>query len=279
MRQISPSLPALCLAAGVAAIALSGCSSKDKGHGDGHGEAAHGGEHGEVVPATLHHWSYEGKEGPDHWAELGGENAVCKSGHRQSPIDIAGITKQRSAKVIFNYQPSAATIQNNGHTIQIALTDAGGITVDGVPYKLKQFHFHSPSEHAINGHRAVLETHFVHQNDKGDLLVIGVLSDIGAADPMLGSLWTYLPTDAGKPVPLADLLINPQDLMPATEDFYVYSGSLTTPPCKEGVTWMVYSSPLSVSAEQADAFERLVGPNSRPIQARNERDFLHVTGS
>ena len=198
MRQISPSLSALCLAAGVAAIALSGCSSKDKGHGDGHGEAAHGGEHGEVVPATLHHWSYEGKEGPDHWAELGGENAVCKSGHRQSPIDIAGITKQRSAKVIFNYQPSAATIQNNGHTIQIALTDAGGITVDGVPYKLKQFHFHSPSEHAINGHRAVLETHFVHQNDKGDLLVIGVLSDIGAADPMLGSLWTYLPTDGDR---------------------------------------------------------------------------------
>ncbi len=266
MRLTPPSLSVLCLA--LCALTLSDCSPKSKEHGAGASGHA----------ATLHHWSYTGNEGPEHWAELGGDNAICATGQRRSPIDISGSVKSRTAKIVFDYHPSAATIQNTGHTIQIAPADAGGVIVDGVRYQLKQFHFHSPSEHAVNGHRAVLETHFVHQSAKGDYLVIAVLSDIGTADPMLASLWTYLPTDAGKPVPLSDLLINPQDLMPATQDFYVYSGSLTTPPCTEGVTWMVYSSPLSVSTEQADAFVQLLGANARPIQVRHERDFLHVSG-
>lgn len=265
MRFTRPSLPVLCLA--LAALVVSGCSPKAKEHDDK--DAHHA--------ATLHHWGYAGAEGPEHWGELGGDNATCVTGQRQSPVDINGNVPLRQAKIEFDYHPSAATIQNTGHTIQIAPADAGGIVVDGVRYQLKQFHFHSPSEHAVNGHRAVLETHFVHQNAKGDYLVIAVLSDIGAADPMLASLWTYLPTDAGKPVPLSDLLINPQDLMPATEDFYVYSGSLTTPPCTEGVTWMVYSSPLSVSTEQADAFVQLLGSNSRPLQERHDRNYLHVS--
>jgi carbonic anhydrase len=251
------------------ALSFAGCSAK-KPH-----EAPHEATSG--PPIT--HWTYDGNEGPTHWAQLGGPNTACATGHRQSPIDISGVTKPSTAKVVLDYRSSPATIQNNGHTIVVTPQNGGGVIVDGVHYTLKQFHFHSPSEHAISGRKTALETHFVHQDDKGNYLVISVMSDIGAADPMLGSLWTYLPFDAGQPVPLPDLLVNAQDLMPSTEDFYVYSGSLTTPPCTEAVTWMIYSSPLSVSAEQADAFERLIGPNARPLQPRNERDYIHLSGS
>lgn len=238
----------------------------------------------EKAPAAFNgppitHWTYDGNEGPDHWAQLGGPNTTCATGQRQSPIDVNGTTKPAASKVVLDYRSSPATIQNNGHSIIISPQNGGGIIVDGVHYALKEFHFHSPSEHAINGRKTALETQFVHEDDKGHYLIVSVLSDIGAADPMLGSLWTYLPFDAGQPVPLPDLLVNAQDLMPSTEDFYVYSGSLTTPPCTEAVTWMIYSSPLSVSAEQADAFERLIGPNARPLQPRHERDYIHLSGS
>lgn len=262
-----------------ALVLLSACAQKDA-HGDAAAKDGHGDPHATPHGKTeaVAHWTYEGKEGPEHWAGMGGDNAVCGTGQRQSPIDIAGKTPQKASKIQFAYHSSTATIQNNGHTVVVTPQDGGGVIIDGTVYTLKQFHFHSPSEHAINGQRTALETHFVHQNEHGDLLVVGVMSDIGTADPMLASLWTYLPTDPGQPLPLNDILINAQDLMPGTEDFYVYAGSLTTPPCTEGVTWMVFSSPLSVSAEQADAFSRLVGPNSRPLQARHDRDFLHVSG-
>jgi len=230
----------------------------------------------ETQAATLHHWSYGGDDGPDHWAELGGENSICSKGLRQSPVDISGATKTTTSKVVLDYRSSPATIQNNGHMV---VESGGGIIVDGTRYNLKSFQFHSPSEHAINGRKTAMEAQFIHKSDKGDTLIIAVLSDVGTADPMLGSLWTYLPFDPGKPVQLPDLLINAQDLMPGTEDFYVYSGSLSTPPCTEGVTWMVYSSPLSLSAEQADALARISGPNARPLQTRRDRDFLHVSGN
>ncbi|MBW8881412.1 MAG: carbonic anhydrase family protein [Asticcacaulis sp.] len=254
-------------------ILLAACSPKKAEHGD----AAHG-EDDSHGAATATKWTYDGDTGPDHWAAMGGGNTVCGAGTRQSPVDISGQTPQRHAKIQFAYNSSLATIQNNGHTVVVTPSDGGGVIVDGTLYKLKSFHFHSPSEHAINGQRTALETHFVHQNAAGDYLVIGVLYNVGAADPMLASLWTYLPSDPGQPVPLPDILINAQDLMPANEDYYVYSGSLTTPPCAEGVTWMVNMSPLTVSAEQADAFSRLVGPNARPLQPRNERDYLQVSG-
>jgi carbonic anhydrase len=116
----------------------------------------------------------------------------------------------------------------------------------------------------------------VHANDKGELLVMGVLADLGVADPVLASLITYMPTDEGKPLPIADLLVNPKDLMPSSQDFIVYAGSLTTPPCSEGVTWMVYEQTLSLSTEQADVLAQLMGPNARPIQARQDRDILSL---
>lgn len=150
------------------------------------------------------------------------------------------------------------------------------MTADGVRYDLKDIHFHSPSEHTINGRRAALETHFVHQSAKGDYLYVAVLSQVGVADPMLAPVWTYLPTDQTAAAAIPDLLINARDLMLTSEEFFVYSGSLTVPPCTEGVTWMVFSAPLSVSPEQVSAYENLLGATARPIQPRKDRDVLTI---
>ncbi|ESQ80477.1 carbonic anhydrase [Asticcacaulis sp. YBE204] len=249
-----------------------------EGHGDaadaGHGDTGHGG----AQMAQIAHWSYEGDDGPSHWNQLGGDNTTCASGHRQSPINLSGMAGAKTVNMTLDYTSSAAKIQNLGHVVQVSPTDGGGVIMDNVRYKLIQFHFHTPSEHTIDGHRAAIEAHFVHKNDKGELLVIGVLSDVGVADPMLAPIWTYLPTDPGPAAVIPDVLINARDLMPATEEFYAYSGSLTTPPCSENVTWLVYASPLSISAEQVDAYQRLTGPNARPIQTAQGRDILHIIG-
>ena len=262
MRIASLSLPLL--------LALACCAPKSADHAT-EADAQSG--------AVVTKWTYDGATGPDHWAQLGGAAALCGSGQRQSPVDITGQPQQRFSRIKLNYNSVTATIQNTGKTVRIAPQDGGSIDLDGTPYTLKYIDFHSPSEHAIAGHHATMESQFVHEDAKGDKLIVAVLYDVGVADPMLGSLWTYLPPDPGQPLPLSDLLINAQDLQPATNDFYVYSGSLTTPPCTEGVTWMIYSSPLSVSAEQADAFERLIGPNARPVQPQDNRDYLHVAGA
>ncbi len=184
-------------------------------------------------------------------------------------LGLMGKAKEMQAK-FQAMQDEIATLEATGQA-------GGGLVSDGVRYDLKRYTFHSPSEHAIDGRKAALEVQFFHQNEAGESLIVSVLSDVGVADPVLASLWTYLPQDPGKPLPLSDVLVNAQDLMPSSQDFYAYSGSLTTPPCTEGVTWMVFTSTLSVSPEQADALQRLIGANARPLQAQNRRDFIHLS--
>jgi len=264
----------LLLMVSLLALSFAGCSAKkpDEHAAEGeHVEAQHGSQ-------PVAKWTYDGDTGPEHWGQLGGA-ALCGSGQRQSPVDIVGQPKMQLSHILLNYNSVSATIQNTGKTVRVMPSSGGELDLDGDKYPLKYVEFHSPSEHSLNGHHSTLESQFVHVDAEGHTVVVAVLYDIGAADPILGSLWTYLPSDPGQPVPLADLLINAQDLMPGTEDFYVYSGSLTTPPCTEAVTWMVYASPLTISAEQADAFQRLIGPNARPLQARNARDFFRVAGT
>lgn len=257
-----PLIPLLCLG-------LMSCEKKD--------DHAKADQHAAVSGPKITHWSYEGDTGPEHWAQLGGDNRICSTGLRQSPVNITGGKKPLRAPIVLDYQASPSTIQNTGLAVVITPQGGGAIINDGVRYTLKHYTFHSPSEHAIDGRKAALEVQFVHQNDAGETLIVSVLSDVGVADPVLASLWTYLPQDPGKPLPLSDVLVNAQDLMPASLDFYAYAGSLTTPPCAEGVTWMVFTSTLSVSPEQADALQRLIGANARPLQAQNRRDYIHLS--
>ena len=221
------------------------------------------------------HWGYGGEEGPEHWGDLSPTYSLCKVGKSQSPIDISGAKNARLATIKFNYKTTPIDIVNNGHTIQLNYAKGSSINFGGKPYALLQFHFHSPSEHHINGKPYDMVAHLVHQAADGQLGVIGVLMKVGKAHPVIAQLWKHLPETANEQNTLADTL-NVADLLPANHRYFNYSGSLTTPPCSEGVNWIVLETPVAVSAEQVAQFNRLFPKSVRPVQALNGRT-VHST--
>lgn len=211
------------------------------------------------------HWGYEGHEGPAHWGDLAAEYATCKTGKSQSPINITSAKPASLADIRFNYQPTVLDVVNNGHTIQVNYAPGSSIDVGGKQYKLLQFHFHSPSEHTVDGKPYDMVAHLVHQADDGQLGVIGVLIKKGKTNPLIDAVWSYLPKHAGEHKQ-AETQINVADLLPTNHSYYNYSGSLTTPPCSEGVNWMVLQTAVEVSAEQVAAFTNLFSKSVRPVQ-------------
>lgn len=223
-----------------------------------------------AVASETAHWSYEGHGGPDHWGELNHDYTMCKDGKQQSPIDISKTTGLKLPPILLSYKATAKNIVNNGHTIQINMNEGSSIKLGDKTYKLLQFHFHSPSEHTINGRHADMVVHLVHKADDGQLGVIGMLLDTGKENSVITTLWKNLPTKTGEERPLpADLDVS--RLMPPNMSYYNYSGSLTTPPCSEGVNWMVLRSRGKVSAEQIETFTKLFPKSIRPVQPLNGR--------
>ena len=216
------------------------------------------------------HWRYDGEEGPQHWGDLSPNYTSCKAGKSQSPINISQARKAKLATIKFNYKATPVDIENNGHTIQLNYAKGSSINVGGKPYALLQFHFHSPSEHHVNGKPYDMVAHLVHQAADGQLGVIGVLMKVGKANKVIEQIWKVLPETADEHNAVADTL-NVADLLPAERLYFNYSGSLTTPPCSEGVNWMVLTTPVEVSAEQVAHFNRLFAKSVRPIQALNGR--------
>ncbi len=219
------------------------------------------------------HWAYEGESGPQAWGRLKPEFNLCASGRRQSPISIEeSATLQGPAEPIqFSYVPSNGTVVNNGHTIQVDVQGDNTITVRGSSYRLLQFHFHTPSEEQINFKRLPMVAHLVHRNAEGQLAVVAVLLDLGAASPLIDKVWTHMPLDAGDRVRMPNELLNLAELLPTDQRYYQFMGSLTTPPCSEGVLWMVLKSPMTVSKAQLKLFSQLYPNNARPIQPLNAR--------
>ena len=219
-------------------------------------------------------WAYEGENGPQSWGRLQSEFSLCANGKRQSPISIEeGTTLQGPAEPIaFNYLPSNGTVVNNGHTIQVEDVQGDNtITVRGSSYRLLQFHFHTPSEEQINFKRYPMVAHLVHKNAEGQLAVVAVLLDNGSANTLIDKVWTYMPLDVGDRVRMPTDLLNMGELLPKDQRYYQFMGSLTTPPCSEGVLWMVLKTPMSVSKEQLRLFTQLYPHNARPVQAVNAR--------
>lgn len=219
-------------------------------------------------PAAQHgpvHWDYEGLGGPENWSKLDPNNKACGIGQRQSPIDIRDGIKVDLEPIVFNYRPSLFRIADNGHTIQVQLTD-NSITLTGKTYELVQFHFHRPSEEKVNGQRFDMVVHLVHKSDDGQLAVLAVLLERGNENPFIQTLWNNLPLEKNITVEPPTTLINPSELLPESMSYYTYMGSLTTPPCTEGVLWLVMKQPVPVSAEQIQIFSRLYKNNVRPIQ-------------
>jgi carbonic anhydrase len=212
------------------------------------------------------HWDYKGEAGPESWGSLKPEFAQCSSGTRQSPIDIRdGIRVQLDA-VRIDYRPSGFRVIDNGHTVQVNVSGGNSIEVLGRRYDLVQFHFHRPSEERINGRQFDMVAHLVHKDLEGRLAVIAVLLDRGSAHPIIQTVWNNLPLEKGEEVP-ARTSLDLNGLLPADRSYFTYMGSLTTPPCSEGVLWMVMKNPVSISSDQIGIFSRLYPMNARPIQS------------
>jgi carbonic anhydrase len=215
-------------------------------------------------------WSYDGKAGPSAWGNLKPEFATCTSGARQSPIDITDGIKVELDPVQFDYRPTGFRVIDNGHTVQVNVAPGNTIEVTGKRYELTQFHFHRPSEERINGKPFDMVAHLVHRSVDGRLAVVAVLLERGSAQAVVQTVWNNLPLEKGDEV-TAKGALDLNALLPSDRRYYTYMGSLTTPPCSEGVLWMVMKSPVEISPEQLAIFSRLYPMNARPIQASSGR--------
>jgi carbonic anhydrase len=221
-----------------------------------------------------HSWGYDNLHGPAHWAELEPEFADCSKGHHQSPIDIRSAKKVALPPIEFHYNPSPLDIIDNGHTIEINYAPGNFISVGGKKYELKQFHFHRPSEERIHGKQYQMTVHLVHADEQGRLAVVAVLLQEGEDNRLVHVLWDDMPKEKDKEEHFDNVQINADGLLPADRGYYTFTGSLTTPPCSENVTWFVLKHPVTVSAAEIDQFSKLYRHNARPTQPLYDRSVL-----
>jgi carbonic anhydrase len=195
---------------------------------------------------------------------------ACESGSHQSPIDISMQRHaQQQERLVFHYQSGLARALDNGHTIQVNVPPGNELHLNGLTYYLSQFHFHDPSEHHVDGRTYPMEIHLVHQDRKGHVVVIGVFVETGSQNQSLADIWAMLPMNAGEVG--SEHPFTPQDLIPSNSHHFSYHGSLTTPPCTEGVQWIVLRDPISMSVQQIAQFASIVGHNARPVQPLHGR--------
>jgi carbonic anhydrase len=213
-------------------------------------------------------WDYTGKTGPLNWGKLDPAYKACSQGHEQSPVDIRGAHLNKSLQPIeFHYLSGPVTLQNTGKTI-VAHVDPGSyIIADGQRYELQEFHFHHPGEEAVKGKLMDMDVHLVHKSSDGKTAVIAVRFTLERGDPnaVLAELWPQLPPKAGTTAQVT-AMVNPGGFLPADRGYWTYTGSLTRPPCTEGVRWFVFEDVLSMSRAQLRAFTSIMPMNSRPLQ-------------
>ncbi|PWW32554.1 carbonic anhydrase [Cytobacillus oceanisediminis] len=229
------------------------------------------------VETQTNDWSYEGETGPKHWGELDSANLACKQGKEQSPINVKNeeLSKNNSKTLLeIKYSPAMFTLVNNGHTIQAnSIKDQNSIILDKIEYKLEQFHFHTPSEHQFDGGNFDMELHLVHKNKNGRLAVLGVIIKAGDSNNELETIWSNAPKNKSGEVTLEET-IDLMKVLPKDKQLFRYNGSLTTPPCTEGVTWIVLQEPIQMSNQQIETFRNIFQENHRPVQPTNERKIL-----
>jgi carbonic anhydrase len=223
---------------------------------------------------TTPEWSYAGKEGPKDWGNLSAAYRTCKIGHAQSPIDIQHAKKADLPPLKFDYKAVPLKIIDNGHTIEVIYPPGSTLTVGNKVYTLKQFHFHHPSEEHVNGHGHEMSAHLVHADPEGHLAVVGVFLDKGAANALIDSIWKSVPKQKDEELEVPGVMVNAKDLLPADLGYYSFSGSLTTPPCSEGVTWYVLKHPEAISSAEIATFAKEYPRDARPIQRAYGRELL-----
>jgi carbonic anhydrase len=218
------------------------------------------------------HWSYGGDGAPEKWGTLDTEFRACSIGTEQSPIDLKDAVNADLPSMSIAWRPQQNDVGNNGHTIQLDATPGDSLTLDGRVYEFKQFHFHTPSEHAVDGKRLAMEAHFVHAQANGGLAVVGVLMNEGARNAAFSSIMRIAPEKLGSV--RANSTIDPNALLPTEKSVFRYAGSLTTPPCSEVVDWIVFAQPVEVDGADITAFKKIFPMNARPLQPINRRVLL-----
>ncbi|WP_432649019.1 carbonic anhydrase [Janthinobacterium tructae] len=216
------------------------------------------------------HWSYEGDSGPANWSKINVDWAKCGNGSRQSPIDIRDGMKVELEQISFDYHPSSFNVVDNGHTVQVGVSGGNYITVQNRMFELQQFHFHRPSEERINGKAFEMVVHLVHRDAEGRLAVLALLLERGAPQATIQTVWNNLPLEKLETMQ-PTILLDPAEMLPVRRDYYTYMGSMTEPPCSEGVLWLVMKQPVQASPAQMALFSRLYPLNARPIQPANGR--------
>lgn len=231
-------------------------------------------EEAQHTKAEDAHWSYSGETGPHAWSGLEADYIPCSSGSEQSPVNIAE-TVSGDAELVINYDAVPLQVLNIGHSIQINTKPGNSIVFNGQTYELVQVHSHTPSEHTINGQPAAMEWHFVHKDNAGHLVVLGVLMNVGAANPGMAVFWDRLPQEEGT-VASSQSYLSLESMLPADRSFYMYDGSLTTPPCSQEVEWIVMKTPLTASQQQIDVHRAMFGETARPVQNLYGRTVTEV---
>ncbi|BDY12160.1 carbonic anhydrase [Hydrogenimonas cancrithermarum] len=223
------------------------------------------------------HWGYSGHGGPEYWGELSDDFKICMIGRNQSPIDIV-VEKSFETDlpdIVFNYRSAALDVVDNGHTEQVDINHGSYILLDGIKFELKQFHFHTPSENRIDGKSFPLEAHFVHADEHGNLAVVALMFSYGAENPVLKRIWSKLPERVGEKKHCSLSADEIMQLLPKDKAYYRFNGSLTTPPCSEGVRWLVIKQPVTISKAQVQKFAKIMHhANNRPVQPINARVIL-----
>ena len=253
------------LVIGAAGLLLTACSETDKGQG-----------------SHVVHWGYEVGDGPAEWAAMNSDWRLCAEGRQQSPIDLVGGTgfelpdshiqtpSEREVAVL-NHAGVIGPL-DNGHTIQVNAKTGEHLTIGEQVYELLQFHFHAPSEHTLAGEHYPMEVHFVHQAENGAIAVLGVFVEEGAENPGIVPLWNQLSEEPGSEATVqiatdfADRVFHG-----GASGVYHYTGSLTTPPCSEEVSWFIRKAPTQLSKDQIGEFTAVYDHNNRPVQALNDR--------
>ncbi|EAZ92094.1 carbonic anhydrase [Crocosphaera chwakensis] len=216
-------------------------------------------------------WSYEGENNPDRWGEISIEYETCSTGLFQSPIHLTSSNLIReNGNIETHYQATPLVINNNGHTIEVNYKPGSYVLINGQKYELKQFHFHTPSEHSLNGKKSEMELHLVHQNEQGKIAVIGLFIKEGQANPTLATIWENLSEKQGIQE-VKNKTINGANFIVNNPTYFHYQGSLTTPPCSENVLWNMITEPIEASRQQIEQFMDLYPMNARPIQEHNDR--------
>ena len=215
------------------------------------------------------HWGYANDNGPARWAGMSDKFRTCGTGKVQSPVNITSASVSRGATLDLSYKTGGAVIVNNGHTVQVNVPKGNTLTAGGKTFHLKQFHFHTPSENTVDGKHYDMEMHLVHQADDGQLAVVAVMIEKGKRFSAFDLMPT--PAEAGEKVDVSVWAVNPADFMPNEHAHVAFPGSLTTPPCSEGVKWFVMLHPMQVKAATIARFHGVLGNNNRPVNPLNGR--------